>query len=348
MDVDKLHEDSALARLGEFLPTLSLTRSYRAGGEDLAQLVNSRFYGGQIEALPWAGSFLGHGSLNLHSLDAKGVPDPVSGTVESIDVEVARVVELVMEHAVKRPKESLMVVTASPKHAARVYAAVLAALAKRGDLSDFFLKDQAEPFTVLTLDQAVAQSRDRVIFSVGYGRTPHGRLLSDFGTLSQPGGDRLLAVAMTGARRSLDIVTSFAAEDIEASRQSAGVLALAHMLTAALERTREVPSVGTQDAMLADLSQRLEQRGIRVSLGLDGKLALAAAAGGKAAVIETDPVLVGLSLRESLRLRPQVLRRLGWHYVRVHSFDLFANPDAVVERVAKVLGVAERVADVEA
>lgn len=348
VDVDTLHEDSALARLGEFLPTLSLTRSYRAGGEDLAQLVNSRFYDGQIEALPWAGSFLGHGSLNLHSLDAKGVPDPVSGTVESIDVEVARVVELVMEHAVKRPKESLMVVTASPKHAARVYAAVLAALAKRGDLSDFFLKDQAEPFTVLTLDQAVAQSRDRVIFSVGYGRTPHGRLLSDFGTLSQPGGDRLLAVAMTGARRSLDIVTSFAAEDIEASRQSAGVLALAHMLTAALERTREVPSVGTQDAMLADLSQRLEQRGIRVSLGLDGKLALAAAAGGKAAVIETDPVLVGLSLRESLRLRPQVLRRLGWHYVRVHSFDLFANPDAVVERVAKVLGVADRGADVEA
>ena len=35
-----------------------------------------------------------------------------------------------------------------------------------------------------------------------------------------------------------------------------------------------------------------------------------------------------------------MLRRLGWHYIRVHSFDLFANPDAVVERVAKVLGVA--------
>ena len=338
VDADALHADSALARLAEFVPALSLTRSYRAGGEDLAQLVNSRFYGGQIEALPWAGSFLGHGSLNLHSLDAKGAPDPITGTVESIDVEVARVVELVMEHAVKRPKESLMVVTASPKHAARVYAAVLAALAKRGDLSDFFLKDQAEPFTVLTLDQAVAQSRDRVVFSVGYGRTPHGRLLSDFGALSQPGGDRLLAVAMTGARRSLDIVTSFAADDIDDARQSAGVLALKHMLSAALERANQAGASGSHDAMLVDLAARLEARGIRVSLGLDGKLALAASAGGKAAVIETDPVLVNSSLRESLRLRPQVLRRLGWHYVRVHSFDLFANPDAVVDRVAQVLG----------
>jgi hypothetical protein len=115
--------------------------------------------------------------------------------VESIDSEVAKVVELVMEHAVKRPRESLMVITASTRHAARVHQAVLAAFAKRTDLSDFILKDRAEPFTVLTLEQAVAQSRDRVIFSVGYGRTPHGRLLSNFGSLGEPGGDRLLASA---------------------------------------------------------------------------------------------------------------------------------------------------------
>ncbi|HLP23239.1 MAG TPA: AAA family ATPase [Microbacteriaceae bacterium] len=338
-DVEALQESSVLAQLAPFVPNMALTRSYRAGGEDLAQLVNSRYYDGRIEALPWAGSFLGHGSLSLHSLNAKGTPDPLTGTVESIDVEVAKVVELVMEHAVKRPKESLMVVTASAKHAARVYSTVLAALAKRGDLSDFFLKDRAEPFTVLTLDQAVAQSRDRVIFSVGYGRTPHGRLLSDFGPLSLPGGDRLLAVAMTGARRSLDIVTSFGAEDID-DRQSAGVLALAHMIAATAERATAPRATGTDDAMLADLAARLEARGLRVALGYDGKLALAVAGGGKAAVVETDPQLVDSSLREALRLRPHVLRRLGWHYIRVHSFDLFANPTAVVERIAKVLGVA--------
>ena len=40
------------------------------------------------------------------------------------------------------------------------------------------------------------------------------------------------------------------------------------------------------------------------------------------------------SLRESLRLRPDVLRRLGWHYLRVHSFELFADPDAVAGRIA--------------
>ena len=44
------------------------------------------------------------------------------------------------------------------------------------------------------------------------------------------------------------------------------------------------------------------------------------------------------TLRESLRLRPQVLRRLGWHYVRVHAFDLYSDPAGVAARIAAILG----------
>nr|WP_308800269.1 AAA family ATPase [Agromyces protaetiae] len=340
--VDAMHADSALARLSELLPTMTLTRSYRAGGEDLAELVNRRFYGGRISSLPWAGSFLGHGSLRLHYVNDNGLPDPITGTVESLDAEVAKVVELVMDHAVKRPRESLMVITASPRHAGRVHQAVLAAFAKRRDLSDFILKDRAEPFTVLTLEQSVAQSRDRVVFSVGFGRTPHGRLLSNFGALGEPGGDRLLAVGMTRARRSMDLVSAFRPEHIDAERQSNGVLALAQVLSQTEERQAQDPAGSAPDVMLADLAARLERRGIRVKLDYRGRLALAAAHAGKAVVIETDASLAGQSLRESLRLRPDVLRRLGWHYLRVHSFELFGDPEAVASRVASVLGKVER------
>lgn len=336
--VDALHADSALARLGELLPTLTLTLSYRAGGEDLAELVNRRFYSGRIDSLPWAGSFLGHGSLALHYVEGNGLPDPVTGTVESLDTEVAKVVELVMEHAVKRPRESLMVITASRRHADRVYQAVLAAFAKRTDLSDFILTDRAEPFTVLTLEQAVAQSRDRVIFSIGFGRTPHGHLLSSAGALGNPGGDRLLAVGMTRARRSMDIVASFRPEDIDEERQGHGLLALANILSQTEARGREAVSTATADPMLSDLATRLESRGVRVALGLRGKLPLVASFAGRAVVIETDATIVSRSLRESLRFRPEVLRRLGWHYVRVHSWDLFADPDAIADRIVTLLG----------
>jgi hypothetical protein len=338
--LDELHARSALARLAELLPSLSLTRSYRAGGEDLAELVNRRFYGGRIDSLPWAGSFLGHGSLVLDYVDGgTGMPDPDTGAVESVDAEVDRVVELVLEHAGARPHESLMVVTASDKHAVRVLQAVLAAMATRPELSEFVLGDSAEAFEVLPIARAVAQSRDRVIFSIGYGRTPHGRVLADFGPLGQPGGERLLAVAMTRARRSLVIVSCFRPSDVEDGRLQHGAVALAEILDEVAARRAEPPLPDDSDPMLVDLARRLTTRGLRTALGHRGKLGLVAANGGTCLVVDTDSVLTGRSLRESLRLRPEVLRRLGWHYARVHAFELFSDPDAVADRIARLAGL---------
>ncbi|MDQ1552729.1 MAG: hypothetical protein QOD50_2151, partial [Actinomycetota bacterium] len=323
---DERHADSALARLGGLLTTLSLTRSYRAGGEDLAELVNRRFYGGKIESLPWAGSFLGHSSISLEYVeDGFGMPDGDTGAVESVDAEVERVVELVLEHAAERPRESLMVITASQRHAVRVQQAVLAALATSPELTEFVVGDRPEPFTVSTIEHAVAESRDRVIFSIGFGRTPHGRVLSDFGALGEPGGERLLAVAMTRARRSMVIVSCFEPEDIDDARMEYGAVALAQILDEIGARAAEIPLPDDSDPMLVDLARRLEARGLNVALGHRGKLGLVASHGGVCVAIETDSVLLRSSLRESLRLRPELLRRLGWHYLRVHVFELFSD-----------------------
>lgn len=339
VDVDELASRSAFARLGELLPGLQLTRSYRAGGEDLAELVNQRFYGGEIDSLPWAGSFLGHGSLTLdYVANGHGMPDPVTGTVESVDPEVARVVSLVLEHATNRPRESLMVVTASEKHAVRVQQAVLNAFSRRSDLSDFILRERAEPFTVLTLEQSEAESRDRVIFSLGFGVTPHGRVLSTFGALGRPGGDRLLAVGMTRARRSMVIVSCIRPDDIDPERMQHGIVALAQILREPPRRDPRPPATDGAQPMLIDLAERLYRHGLNVEIGYRGSIALVAAYGSKAVAIESDPEVGLESLRESLRLRPDVLRRLGWHYVRVHSFDLFADPEGVARNILSILG----------
>ncbi|WP_251856552.1 DUF4011 domain-containing protein [Herbiconiux sp. L3-i23] len=348
-ELDARHNDSALARLGELLPTLELTRSYRAGGQDLVELVNRRFYGGKIQSMPWAGTFLGRGSLVLDYIrDGGALPDPESGTVESVDAEVARVVELVLDHAIHRPKESLLVVTASQRHAVRVQQAVLRAVARRTEVTDFFLREQSEPFMVVTLEQAVALSRDRVIFSVGYGRTPHGRMLSNFGPLGEPGGDRLLASAVTRARRSLVIVSCFRPEDIATERVAHGVLALGEILAEAEARIAQEPIPDDSDAMLVDLSRRLEGLGLDTALGYRGRLALVASYQGKAIAIETDGIVGGMSLRESLRLRPDMLKRLGWHYLRVHSFELFADPESVARKIAIALGAVHLAPKTEA
>ncbi|MFD1721419.1 AAA family ATPase [Amnibacterium endophyticum] len=340
--LDERHADSVFNRIADLVPSVELTTSYRAGGEDLAELVNRRFYEGRITSVPWAGTFLGHGSLVLDYVDnGHGLPDAETGAVEAVEPEVQRVVERVLDHAATRPRESLMVVSGSARHAIRVQQAVMKALVRRGDVTEFFTRDAAEPFIVVTLAEAVGHSRDRVILSVGFGRTPHGRTLSQLGPLAKPGGDRLLAAAVTRARRSLAIVSCFRPEDLDADRMPPGVLALRRLLSDAEGRIADDAIDDDRDAMLVDLARRLRALGMRAALGYHGKLGLVAAHGARAITVETDETLAGASLRQGLRLKPETLKRLGWHYLRVHSFDLFSDPDAVAQRIAIALGAKD-------
>ncbi|QEV99458.1 AAA family ATPase [Microbacterium caowuchunii] len=337
-------ETSVFERLAGLVDVATLTRSYRAGGEDLAQLVNDAFYGGEIVSLPWAGSYLGRGSLSIDYVEGgTGTPDPVSGAVESPDAEVSRVVTLVTEHAVNRASESLMVVTASRRHAERIRAAVGAAFAGRSDVADFVSRDSAEPFAVLTLEESVAESRDRVILSLGFGLTKHGRVLSDFGDLSTPDGERLLTVAMTRARRSMVVVSSIRPTAFEDGRLEHGAATLMSILGGVAARDREQHLEDLADPMTRALARELRELGVTVDLQYRGLLPLVARHEGKAVVVECDPETRAESLRESLRLRPQILRRLGWHYVRVHAFDLYSDPASVAARIAGILGVTGHV-----
>ncbi|UIN31611.1 AAA family ATPase [Microbacterium binotii] len=333
-------EVSVFERMAELLDVATLTRSYRAGGEDLAQLVNDAFYGGELVSLPWAGAYLGRGSLSVDYVEGgTGTPDPISGAVESPDAEVARVVTLVTEHAVNRSGESLMVVTASRRHAERIRAAVDVAFAGRADVADFVSRETAEPFAVLTLEESVAESRDRVVFSLGFGLTKHGRVLSDFGDLSTADGERLLTVGMTRARRSMVIVSSIRPSAFEDGRLEHGAATLMSILGGVAARARETRLEDLADPLTRALARELRAKGIKVDLDYRGLLPLVAGHDGKAVVVESDPETRPESLRESLRLRPQILRRLGWHYLRVHAFDLYSDPAAVAARVATLLGV---------
>ncbi|WP_106814669.1 ATP-binding protein [Microbacterium timonense] len=339
-DQQPFDSTSVFERLAELFPVETLTRSYRAGGEDLAALVNDAFYGGELVSLPWAGSYLGRGSLTVDYVEGgHGTPDPVTGAVESPDSEVARVVTLVVEHAVNRGSESLMVVTASARHAERVRTAVEAAFAGRSDVADFVSRDTAEPFAVLTLEESVAESRDRVIFSLGFGLTKHGRVLSDFGDLSSPDGERLLTVGMTRARRSMVIVSSIRPSAFDDGRLEYGAATLMSILGGIAARSREARLEDLADPLTRALARELRRVGLSVDVHYRGLLPLVAQYDGKAVVVESDPETIGESLRESLRLRPQILRRLGWHYVRVHSFDLYRDPADVAQRIATMLGV---------
>ena len=93
------------------------------------------------------------------------------------------------------------------------------------------------------------------------------------------------------------------------------------------------------DPMLTDLALRLRKLGLRVTLGFGERLPLVISYGNKAAVVKADWLELGEPIVERLRLHPALLEAMGWHLVRVHSFELFSDPQTLALRIAIDLGL---------
>jgi hypothetical protein len=259
------------------------------------------------------------------------------GATESLDAEVARAIETVFNHATWHPEQSLLLVSASSVHAERVRVGINEGLRARPALVEFFNSHGREKFEVLALADLTHRLADRVIFSIGFGRTSHGAVLSNFGQLSEPEGRRSMANLLVSARKSITVISCFAAEDIPSDRLSNGALLLRDLLSATdapIESADILP-----DPMLNDLSLRLKKLGARVDESLSASMPLVVSYAKKAAVIEPDWAIRGENRNEKFRIRPGLFKALGWQYIRVHSFELFSDPQTIAQRIAEQLGM---------
>src|SRR5699024_9857335 len=98
------HPRSVQDRLGEFLPRMRLSNSYRLSPVGLIDLANRHFYDSTISTLPTAHTGEGSGLEFSYVADGRGPTDIGTGRVESPDAEVKRVVELVLKHARNRSR----------------------------------------------------------------------------------------------------------------------------------------------------------------------------------------------------------------------------------------------------
>jgi hypothetical protein len=284
--------------------------------------------------------------------DGIAVPRPGEDLAFSADAEVARVVELVAEHAQRRPGESLLVVTLGARHAERIEGALRSAvvhdLALAAWLDVHWTGGIEEPFVVRPVHRLAGLERDAVIVSVGLTRTPHGRVMHRFGVLDGRFGTACLIAALSRARRHTDLVCAFTADDLSDDRvRSPG----ARMLWGLLETLRDGPITraagvsvlsGQPDALVADLRDRLRSVGMPVQAGFaapDRPLDLAIGdplePGRMLLAIDLDGP--GYAACRSVRLRDrsraQSFERAGWSYLRVSAMDLFCDPEGEVERI---------------
>lgn len=352
----------ALARIR---PKVQLRRSYRSIDEDLSSQLSQDFYDAGLRFLPDGKAVTGlDRAVSVEYLaDGTGLPGSDTEGVESVAAEVNRVVDLVFESARVHPRSSLAVVTASARHAVRVAAAIRLNMANHPDLQGFFANTAEEPFRVVHLDRAPGLVRDRIIFSLGFGRTPHGRALHNFGPLSQPDGRGKFALAMTRAREQLSVLSCFKPEDLDTAKLNYGARDFYQLLErelggkapggASAGRTLTAGQGLEDDPLVADLADRLRARDARVWYNYDGVIDIVAAAdpirylGAVDAEIPT-PVAVEsdgsrryrqMSVRERSRLRPQLLEQRGWRYMPLWTIEVFTDPSACADRIGGYLGL---------
>ena len=338
--------ESILDVLAAALPTRQLTWHYRSRDERLIAFANDAMYDGTLTTFP--GTSLAS-SVRLEPVDGVARVEHGVQAIETTPSEVDRVVELVLEHARTRPQESLGVIALGITHALRLQEAVTTALREAPELSPFFSEDRDERFFVKNLERVQGDERDAIILSVGYGKTPHGRVLHRFGPLNQEGGERRLNVAMTRARQRMTVVSALHAADLDPARLKVrGAMMLRDFLAyceaggppAAATVPETAPAVG--DPLRHDLAERLRRAGLtvhedhgagaqRIDLAVEDPYHR----GRGLLAVETDGPRYAAhrSTRERDRLRAEQLGRLGWEHVRVWSTDVFRDPAREIARI---------------
>lgn len=353
-------QESILDALSAALPTRRLTCHYRSLDERLISFANAQMYDGALLTFPGTSD---EAAIRHEVVDGSAPVEPGPEAIESTQAEVDRVVRLVLAHARTRARESLGVIALSSRHAARIDDALrLALTVGHGEdlgVGDFFDPERAERFFVKDLQRVQGDERDAIILSVGYGKTPHGRMLHRFGPLDLPGGERRLNVAITRARARMTVVCAFTAADLDPTRLSArgAIMLRDYLLEAETGGGKPAPPTAPLDPLVADLASRLRAQGLvvhpdygtsahRVDLAVEdphrrGRVLVA---------VETDgPRYAEISgARDRDRLRIEQLRRLGWEHLRVWSTDLFHDPAADVALVAAAVHAASAAPATEA
>jgi very-short-patch-repair endonuclease len=343
-------QESLLDQMKALLPpphgTKMLNWHYRSKCERLIAFSNAQeeLYDWQLTSFPSAGD----GNCVSHVLA------PFTAGAEeanaSASAEVQEVVALVIRHAEERPDQSLGVIALGVYHANRIEEQLRRELESRKDLEEFFEKSGLESFFIRNLERVQGDERDAIILTTGYSKTKDGRMRYSFGPINRVGGYRRLNVAVTRAKLSMTVVSSFSSVDMDDEKlNSIGPRMLIDYLLYAESggtnlgrRTKVKPQMNPFER---DVYEALTRVGIRLTpqYGESGYWIDFAAMhpdspGEPILAIETDGAMYHSSptARDRDRLRQSQLGKLGWRFHRIWSTEWFRSREQEIKKLVQV------------
>lgn len=357
-DSETDEDDGGLAAFESILDVMDmlvsrrpLTWHYRSADERLIAFSNRNIYHGGLTTFPGAA---GEGCMGFEPVNHR--PDAPANTRSNPD-EVRRVVDLMIDHARRRPSETLGVIAMGRYHADRIEEVLRRRLGEvsNADLETFFDESAPERAFVKNLERVQGDERDAIILSVGYGKNERGQVVYRFGPLNSEGGERRLNVAVTRARKRMTLVSSFSHAEMDPARSSAegvrllrGYLKYAETGGAELSGSDEVEPLNPFEV---DVLDKLAAAGLDIvpQYGCSGyRIDFAVRHPDQTKnfvlAVEADGASYHAShtARDRDRLRQDHLERLGWRFCRIWSTDWFNNHTREVERVLDAYRAALR------
>jgi hypothetical protein len=343
------------------LPAAVLPTDRAQREEHIAAFLAGHGYDGVVDSVPARPT---PSTLRLHLVEGFGMPAVGAVAVEGVDTEVSRVLDLVRAHA-QHPEGSLAVVSLSSVTAQRIRGAI------RQDGALARLLEDPERFTVTDVEDVGGLRYDTVLLSVGFAKTPHGRVLHRFGPVSSPEGLSLVVDLLDTVRHNLHIVSCLAPEDLERDRLGhAGAHLLADLLDLASDspaepgssKARSQPAEGEPDLLLHDLTGRLRRIGLTVvpRYGFEGGVRLPLAVGHPdrpgelfvGVLTDDDAYVAEPSLRRRDRLWVERLEQHGWTPHMAFSTAVFLDPQreatAIAAKVTAAMAATPRPTTVRA
>lgn len=330
---------------------LPLRWHYRSRHESLITYSNRAFYESRLITYP--GAVESAPDLGVELLPVDGVYERGGGRDNPI--EARAVVDRVVFHAENHPDLTCGVVAFSEAQASRITWELEAMRRERSDLDRYFRDDRLEGFFVKNLENVQGDERDIIIFSVGYGPDEAGKFTMNFGPLNKGGGERRLNVAVTRAKRRVEVIASFRASDIRETT-SVGVRHLKGYLDFA-ERGPESllpieadmagePESPFEEAVLGvlrswghDVVPQVGQAGYRIDLGIRDPADPARFLLG----VECDGAAYHSSAvaRDRDRLRQEVLEGLGWRMHRIWGPSWYRDQAGEETRLRNAIAQAQ-------
>jgi very-short-patch-repair endonuclease len=338
--------ESILDVMLSFLPQWNLDWHYRSRDERLIAFSNHYVYDDRLITFP--ASSLADPSLTHVEVDQG--QRPTDADEFSSSVEVARVVDLILEHAERRPDESLGVIAMGIKHSNRIDAALARTRRDRPELEGFFEAHPAERFFVKNLERVQGDERDAIVLSIGYGKDSSGKLPYRFGPLLTEGGYRRLNVAVTRAKKRVTLVSSFSHEDMDPARSSRKGVQLLRLYLQYASTGGQVfgdggPAPIERNEFEIQVQRELERVGMHIvpqfgasKYRIDMVVQHPEQPGRYVLAIECDGATYHSSLtaRDRDRLRQEHLEARGWRFVRIWSTDWFTRRDDETARVLEI------------